>query len=512
MKWCCMWLIGVLGVAACQGVTIGQYHTHDFAFSAGVNGNPFDVELKGEFTGPGGVRLTIPGFYDGKGTWKIRFSPTGTGHWSLRTISDTPALNGRAESEIQCEPNRSNEIHGGLLVDPLHPHHFIYQDGTRYLLMGYECDWLWGLGMEDPQRKEMRRLIRQMADNGFNHVLVNVYAYDTTWSPGRKHQWDLGPAPLYPWEGTNEKPDHSRLNPEYFQRYDEMVEALREQGIVAHLMLKVYNKLVNWPQPGSRDEERYFRYVTARYQADCNVVWDFSKESYYEKDKVLQSRLIDLIRANDAYHRLTTAHDNDVYDWDAARNANLDFRTDQQHTDWSEMIAFDRNLRAWPVLNAEFGYEKAPDGLPSYRVQQDWPEVLRRAYRIYLAGGYGAYYYHNTAWDVIKIDPEPPGYRRFRQLKETLSELPYWEMVPSNDLAVGGPCLSLPGRVYAFYSEGPRLVVNLRGAEGAAAGEWIDTWTGTREKVSVGAPGVYTLDKPKGFGSAPGLLVLRAAR
>ena len=108
----------------------------------------------------------------------------------------------------------------------------------------------------------------------------------------------------------------------YFQRYDEMVEALRDQGIVAHLMLKVYNKLVNWPAPGSRDEERYFQYVTARYQGYCNVVWDFSKEAYYEKDKTLQRRLVDLIRTTDAYHRLTTAHDNDVYDWDPALSSN----------------------------------------------------------------------------------------------------------------------------------------------------------------------------------------------
>ena len=81
------------------------------------------------------------------------------------------------------------------------------------------------------------------------------------------------------------------------------------------------------------------------------------------------------------------------------------------------MIAFDRRLRAWPVVNTEFGYEKAASGLPTYRVQQDWQEVIRRAYLIYLAGGYGVYYYDDTAWDVVKIDPEPPGYKRFRQLE-----------------------------------------------------------------------------------------------
>jgi hypothetical protein len=378
--------------------------------------------------------------------------------------------------------------------------------------MGYEADWMWAVGLEDPQRKEMKRFVRQIADNGFNHVLVNVYAYDTAWSPGRKHQWDLGPATLYPWEGTNDKPDHSRLNPEYFKRYDEMMDALREQGIVAHLMLKVYNKLVNWPERGSRDEERYFRYVTARYQAYCNVVWDFAKEAYYEKDKTLQRRLTDTVRAADAYRRLMTAHDNDVYDWDPSLNADLDFRSDQQHTDWDRMIAFDRKLRAWPQVNTEFGYEKAPDGLPSYRVQQDWQEVIRRAYLVYLAGGYGVYYYHNTAWDVVKLDPEPPGYKRFLQLRQTLSALPYWDMTPSDDLVVGGHCLAATGRAYAILAEGAKIVVNLRDAENGASGEWVDIQTGARETARVDAPGVYTLDKPKAFGAAPGLLILNSGR
>ena len=50
-------------------------------------------------------------------------------------------------------------------------------------------------------------------------------------------------------------------------------------------MIKVYNKMVNWPAPGSQDRARYFRYVTARYQAFSNVAWDFAKEAYNEHDK-----------------------------------------------------------------------------------------------------------------------------------------------------------------------------------------------------------------------------------
>jgi CubicO group peptidase (beta-lactamase class C family) len=490
-------------------VSIEQFHPHDFSFSAAVDGNPFDVELAGEFTGPGDERLRVPGFYDGGGVWMIRFSPTRQGDWRMRTISSLKALDGKTESGIWCGPNHNPEIHGGLRVDAAFPHHFIYEDGARYFLLGYEADWLWGADMLDPQRKVMHRLIDQMAARGFNHVMVNVYAHDTRWAPGKSCAWDYGPPALFAWEGTNEDPDHARLNPKFFQVYDGMMEALRDKGIVAHIMLKVYNKKVNWPAPHSRDEERYFRYVVARYQAFPNVVWDFSKESYYEKDDILQSHLIDLIRATDAYHRLTTAHDDDVYTWDPILSRNLDFRTDQQHTDWPQMIAFDRAMRNYPVLNSEFGYEKGVEDLPTHAHKDSWEEQLRRAWLIYMAGGYGVYYYNNTAWDVVKPDPEPPGMQRFQLLKVLLAPLPYWRMEPANQLAVGGPCLALPGEVYVFYAEGSTITVNLRGLESPGiTADWVDTWTGYRERAPV-HPGINTLKKPDSMGKAPGVLIVR---
>ena len=489
---------------------IEQYHTHDFVFRGPVEGNPFDVEMAAEFTGPGGVRLRVPGFYDGAGVWKVRFSPTRDGEWSFRTVSTLKALDGKTQAGVWCVPNRHPNIHGGLRVDPAHPYHFIYEDGTRYFLLGYEADWLWGADMEDPERAVMRRLIGQMAARGFNHVLVNVYAHDTNWSPERKHRWDWGPAPIFPWEGTNEKPDHARLNPKFFQLYDGMMEALRDKGIVAHIMLKVYNKKVNWPPPYSRDEERWFRYVTARYQGFSNVVWDFSKEAHNEKDQLLQRRLMEVVRSGDAYRRLVTAHDDDAFYWNPELNASLDFRTDQQHSFWPEMIAFDRALRRYPVLNSEFGYERGVDKFPTYRIEHDWQEQLRRAYLVYFAGGYGVYYYHNTAWDVVKPDPEPPGMERFQLLKNTLAALPYWRMEPANQLAVGGPCLALAGEAYACYLEGAQITVNLLALEDAqnARAEWVNTWTGAREKARI-ARGVLKLRKPEAFGDAPAVLVVR---
>jgi hypothetical protein len=103
-------------------VTVGQYHVHDFSFGAQAAGNPFDVELTGEFTGPGGVRIVVPGFYDGDNTWKIRFAATISGQWSMRTISPVAALNDRTESAITATANTNKAIRwltGGSAA--LHP-------------------------------------------------------------------------------------------------------------------------------------------------------------------------------------------------------------------------------------------------------------------------------------------------------------------------------------------------------------------------------------------------------
>ena len=304
---------------------------------------------------------------------------------------------------------------------------------------------------------------------------------------GKVNEWDFGPSPVYPWEGNNEKPDHSRLNPKFFQIYDGMMASLREKGIVAHIMLKVYNKGVKWPPAGSVDEARFFRYVVSRYQAYPNIVWDFAKEAYNEKNNVLQKNLTDLVRSEDAYRHMTGVHDDDSYEWDPAFNTNLDLRIDQQHEDWEQMIAFDRNMRKRPIVNVEFSYELGVEPLPTHTNvnQVDWKEMLRRAYRITMAGGYVAYYYNNTAWDIVKPDPEPPGHPRWQILKETFEKLPYWRMDPVPSLAVGTTCLAEVDSNWLCYVEPMdirnrprRITLNLSGLPGKFDAQWVNTWSG----------------------------------
>lgn len=488
-----------------------QHRPEDIPFQASAPGNPFYTDLRGEFSGPDARQLSVPGFYDGEGMWKIRFTPPAAGRWTFRTVSSLPALHGRTGS-LEASPNRHAAIHGRLMVDPDFPYHFKFEDGTRFFLMGYEADWLWGADMLDPERKLMNRLIDQISARGFNYVLVNVYAHDTRWCPGKVNEWDFGPAPLYPWEGTNEKPDHSRLNPRFFQVYDGMMRALWAKGIVAHMMIKVYNKAVNWPAKGSADERRYFRYVAARYQAFPNLVWDFSKESFNERDNALQHNLINLVRSEDAYKHLVTLHDDDVYEWDPALNTNIDFRSDQEHRiDWADLVIFDRAHRRRPVVNVEFSYELGVEKLPTHTNvnQVEWPEMLRRAYMIYFAGGYGAYYYNNTAWDIVKPDPEPPGHPRWQILRQIFTSVPWWRLEPHPELSAGARCLAQPGAVYLFYFDREQAAINLTSMPESASSVWVNTWTGDRVPARAGPGTLGRVSKPKEFGGAPAVLVIR---
>jgi hypothetical protein len=163
-------------------------------------------------------------------------------------------------------------------------------------------------------------------------------------------------------------------------------------------------------------------------------------------------------------------------------------------------------------VNVEFGYEYGVENLPTHkhRNQSDWKEHLRRAYVIYFAGGYGAYYYNNTAWDVVKPDPEPPGMARWQTLKQTLSELPYWRMSPCNELAVGGPGLCDGGRARAFYLDGERITLNLRTMDGDGTAVWVNTWTTDRVQAGSVQRGVVTLRKPAAFAEAPAVLIVTA--
>ncbi|MFQ6099513.1 MAG: DUF4038 domain-containing protein, partial [Armatimonadota bacterium] len=480
---------------------VPRWHPHDFVFRGPARvTNPFAVRFEAVVKGPEGAQFVLPGFYDGGRRWALRVAPTLEGEWSLRTVSSEATLDGR-EITFRCVANRNDLVRGGLRVDRERPHHFIFEDGSRCFLMGYECDWLWALDVDDPAVPTVSAFLDNLKAHGFNMLTLNAFAYDCPWQRGRTGPDDFGPPPIFAWAESNERPDHSRMNVAYWQHYDRVVDALYRRGIIAHIMIKVYNKMVRWPQNASPEDDLYFRWIVARYCAYPNVVWDFSKEAQNEKDVRYKVGRIRLIRTLDPYQRLVTVHDDDAAYDAGAYDGLADFRCDQQHSRWHETLLRQRRRRAWPIVNIEFGYEHGPGGPDdkTYGVAQPPEELCRRAWEICMAGGYVNYYYTYTAWDVIRPSDEPPGYVYFSNLRRFFEGTRYWRLEPADDLVTRGYCLAEPGREYVVFVEGDEATeLDVKAPSGGLAAEWFHPLTARIRPAGTLTTGRARLKPPEG--------------
>ena len=499
-----------------------SWYPEDISFTSKANkANPYlDVtDFKVTFTGPGGTTLTVPGFYTGGQVWKVRFAPTSAGTFTYVTSStqDT-SLDGVAG--VAPEGTSNPNGHGALKVDPVFPHHYLFDDGTRYFQMGYEIDWLGLMDFGDATIAKAKSVIDIVAANGFSEVLMNAYAYDTSWKPGNTSAIDFGPPALIPWPGTNAAPDQNEMSEAFWDNVDLVIGYLFEKGITAHLYFRVYTKMVNWPANGSADDDLYFAFIVARYQAYSNVVWDFSKESYYEKDQTYIANRLTLIKAADAYRRLRTLHDPDgaqsqfspnYYD-DATHAGTVDFYTDQSSNQYATAIGA-LSKRAMPYYNAETTlYQVGNDGSFTYPHYNSPADVFATSMEVLMAGGYFAYYYSLHAWDVDKYNETPDGIGSYKALRDFMKGTAWYKMVASDSLigggAVGTHCLANPGKEYIVYRSGTgNVTLDVAGATGMLSAKWLNLVTNAQSPLPDQANGSRVFANPW---SDPALLYLLA--
>jgi hypothetical protein len=99
------------------------------------DGNPFiDVTLSAEFR-QGDQVFKPAGFYDGEGTYRIRFMPNKTGKWTYTTSSNRKELDGRKGSFTCTKAGPGN--HGPVRVHGTYK--LAYADGTPHFSVGTTC-------------------------------------------------------------------------------------------------------------------------------------------------------------------------------------------------------------------------------------------------------------------------------------------------------------------------------------------------------------------------------------
>lgn len=460
------------------------------AHSDTVPDDPFAVEFGAVFEDGLGARIRVPGFYNGDNEWMLRFTPATIGTWTYRTFATSPELAGQ-EGAVTVTANTRSWQRGPIGISKDNPQKFVYADGSPYFLMAFELDWLFALDAENADGiPRTRSIVNDVARHGFNQIVMNVFAYDAGWGEKDKMlpENNFAQPRVFPFGGDNENPDFSTLDVEYFKRLDRVIEHLDEQQIVAHLMIYVWNKKVNWPEPRSEADNRYFDYVVKRYQAYPNLVWDISKEAlgYGRDDMTYITDRIDRLRRLDAHARLLSVHD---YDYCSAYPEKVDFISIQE---WTPYL-YDRMLRVKaehpgkPIFNIEHGgYEQTIHAVYS-GAYTDPVDCLDRVYQSFFAGTYGTYYWQNAAWYNVVLEPfalpeeEQPHFHYYRHLTELFSRYEFNTLKPLAKAFVPPALTNKDGSLYLFYIPGGRggiygSIQELKGKRMMI--QWFDPLTG----------------------------------
>lgn len=400
--------------------------------------DPYSVALYGIFTNENKIERKIPGFYKGNQTWCVRFSGDKEENVTYRIISDSLKDSNLPSGTVKVK-GREEGVTKQLFVKEAC---FVDADGKEVFLMGYECDFLFSLFASPNGSGKTQTLINNLKHGGFNKIVMNVYAYDLEFNPGRTCEDDYGPPYIEMWE--EDQNGARRLKEAFFLNMDRLMDLLYENGMYVELYFKVYNKSVPWPERYSEEERQYITMVTARYQAYPNVFWNFTKEGYFEKDKNYIYHNLCLIRELDAYHHLCTIHDDLEYALNEKYRDTIDYLTLQQQGEMSHACLYYGLRSGKPVVNGEFGNECGEYGVldtPAWKSYSP-EDNARFAFQSVMAGAYVTYYSAYGAWDVIQYDRVPKGFQYFRHLRQYFQKRDFAAYHPAPELcAWSGLCL-----------------------------------------------------------------------
>jgi hypothetical protein len=472
-----------------------QWSVRELSFAAsGKYANPYrEVALKAVFTGPGGVKQTVKGFWDGDNVFKVRFTPTIVGQWSYVTESNGAGLSGQKGSLRCVAPAKGGK--GFLRRDAEHPYHFIFDSGTRFFMFGQTYYALMRNALAGGGWREAVENSRRV---GMNKVRMQVF------TPGQQSKTQPHP-PASPFLRSGDGYDRDRLDLAFWRKLDEVVRFMAEKDMLADLILF-------WSNPVSygADEEnhRFASYVVARYAAFPNVMWCVANEwNYTKKPRELFNKLGELIEAEDAWStdvrpgraayvrarsvHQQTRHDFQFFDqswvshaivqlgvrnrgktfrdgneWEA-NNAAEEGRTFRHGDEWGNYSIIFNYGRRMPVVNDEYGYigeaedESVPKGADGKRPRYTRAKHRQTVWGIYVGGGYAA---AGDKYDYADGRPyfssnwhDTEEYGDVSRLIEffTTKGVEYWRMAPRNELVKSGQrmyALAEPGRQYVIYA------------------------------------------------------------
>jgi len=327
--------------------------------------NPYtELNAEAELKLPEGSVRTIPLFWDGGLTWRLRVSPDIEGIWSYIIHSPDNELDGKSGSFICISSN----LRGSIQPMKEFPNHFQYQNGEPMWFMGETAWALFTDNLEEKHnRKEVEKFLKTRASQGFN-VVHSMVLSEAGW----------GNSGGLPFEDMEEQ----IINPGYWQEMDYRVKYANQLGIVVGLVLAWgdKNKSVPFPWrmfPDLKARKQYARFIAARYSA-YDVYFLVSGEWHGEvhtrpgTEAEMKMEFIEIGDALDkaephgrmiGIHPMTSHGSVREYNdagWMSFGDYQQNYR--QLHSRLIESIKFSK-----PVVNSEYGYylrDQNGDGTP----------------------------------------------------------------------------------------------------------------------------------------------------
>lgn len=280
-----------------------QYQRFEKAFESGkAYANPVqEAALVVTFTAPSGAKSRLPGFWDGGTAWKVRFAPPEKGRWTFETTCTDSGNAGlhaqRGEFEVSAATGTSAlGLHGAIRVSD-DDRSFVHEDGTPFFWMG---DTAWN-GPLLSSRDDWDSYVKERARQKFN--AVQWVATQFRAAP------DGDASRLLAYSGV----EKISINPAFFQRLDEKVEAMNRAGLVSvPVLLWAINAGAN-PKvnPGvSLPEDQAIllaRYMVARWSGSA-VAWILGGDGDYRGEKAEKWKRIGRAVFGDIAHGPVTMH------------------------------------------------------------------------------------------------------------------------------------------------------------------------------------------------------------
>lgn len=506
-------ILALLLAAACGAAEVRQYGVFEASFTASRDyADPLEIELLVEFTGPGGAREIVPGFWDGGRTWRVRFSPERTGLWRYRTRTPDgadPGLHGHSGAFRVVAAGGPTELaRRGAPRVSANRRYFVHADGKPWFWLG---DTAWNGALLSTE-EEWTRYLKDRAAKGFSLIQLVL----TQWRAGRADE--LGQVAF---TGT----DRIEVNPAFFQRMDRKIRAVNDHGLVAGCVLLWALTSKDRESPGEVLPEHQAivlaRYMVARYGAFA-VVWLLGGDGDYRGEKAERWRVIGrAVFPEGRARRPVTLHPRGMQDpWrDLKDEPWLDFLMYQsghgnnpKKWEWNATQGCATGWKlepARPVVDGEINYE----GHLDYHTQKPIgdAQVRRAAYFSLLAAPpAGVTYGAHGIWPWTRKPEVPldhprsgvaqpwhacldyPGARQMQALRRIFDSLAWWKLRPDRTLLAEDPrdpeftryimpARSETGEFALIYLPGnPEVKLNLTGFRRGAEAVWLDPRTGQR--------------------------------